>query len=109
MKKIIALTAFFAPMAAMAATISSVITTASDIVRMIVPILITIALIIFIWGIIKYITAGDDEENRGKARNIILYGIIGLFAIVAVWGLVALIRNTFGITETTVDTPQYRF
>ena len=108
-KKLLPFAIYLAPLAAMAATIQEVIDTIGNIIQSIVPLLITIALIVFIWGVIKYITAGADEGEREKARNVIMYGIIGLFAIVAVWGLVAMLKNTFGITETTTDIPQYTF
>ena len=89
--------------------IQGIILQVQDIVSLIVPLLITIALVIFIWGIISYITAGADEDKRAEARNVILYGVIGLFAIVSVWGLVAIIQNTFGVTDTGTITPQYNF
>lgn len=96
----------FAPMVAMAATFGGIINTISNIISAIVPLLIAIALVVFIWGVIKYITAGDDAEKRSAARNTIIYGIIGLFAIVAVWGLVNVIADTFGIqTGGTINRP----
>jgi len=89
--------------------IQGIILQVQDIVSLIVPLLITIALVVFIWGIIQYITAGADEEKRSAARSVILYGVIGLFAIVSVWGLVAIIQTTFGVNDTGTITPQYNF
>ncbi len=89
--------------------IQGIILTIQGMVEAIVPLLITIALVVFIWGIIQYITAGADEEKRSAARSVILYGVIGLFAIVSVWGLVAIIQNTFGVTDTSTIVPQYNF
>src|SRR3989344_3168095 len=54
-------------------------------------ILIAVAFVVFLWGIVQYILAGADEEKRATARNLIIYGIIGLFVMIAVWGVVYLL------------------
>ncbi|MEK7107790.1 MAG: hypothetical protein AAB814_01285 [Patescibacteria group bacterium] len=63
-----------------------------------IPILIGIGLVVFLWGVVRYITAGPDETKRTEARNLMVWGIIGLFVMVGVWGLVSLIGYIFGIT-----------
>lgn len=76
-----------------------VILTIRDLLNAIIPVLITLATLYFIWGVIKYITA-KDEEKRKEGVKIIIAGIIGLFVIVAVWGIVALLGETFGVRAT---------
>lgn len=72
----------------------------SDIINIyIIPILVSIGLIVFLWGILKYVSSGDDEEKRNSGRNFMLYGVVGLFIMVSVWGLVAIINRTFGIGQ----------
>lgn len=71
-----------------------------------IPILIGVALIVFIWGLIQYINAGDDDAKKKGARGTIIYGVIILAAIVGVWGLVNFVLDTIGVdTGTTVPTP----
>lgn len=65
------------------------------------PLLISISVIVFIVGVIKYIANGDDSTKREEGRNFILYGLIGLFVIVSVWGLVGVLQGTFGLGNTT--------
>jgi hypothetical protein len=60
------------------------------------PILITLGVLYVAWGIISFVTKSNEEE-RQKAKGIILYGVIGLAAIVSLWGLVAFIQYTLGI------------
>jgi hypothetical protein len=67
--------------------------------RYIIPIIISLALVLFLFGLLSYITAGADEEKRGTARNYMIYGIIALFVMVSVWGLVAILNRTFGIGQ----------
>ena len=75
-----------------------------DIINKLAPLLIAIAVIILLIGIINYIRAGDDEEKRSKGRNEMIYGIIGLFVMVSIWGLVAILSGTFNLNNDIPDT-----
>lgn len=70
----------------------------SSIFGVIIPILVTLAVIYVIWNVIKYTTA-DDDTAQDTARKGILNGIIALFVIVSIWGLVAIINRTFNIGQ----------
>lgn len=96
MKYALSLAVLFFPVITSAQTIQDGIGTVGGIIDSLVPILIGIALLTFIWGIIKYILS-KDEESQKEARGIMIWGIIGLFVIVAVWGIVGLLAETFGI------------
>ena len=103
-KKIISLGIIFgvAPFFAFAANAFSILTTINQILNTIIPILITLAVVYFIWGVISYITT-SDEEARKKARAKIINGLIGLFVIVAFWGIIRLITNTFGVGPEQIN------
>lgn len=70
----------------------------SGLFAVVIPILVTLAVIWVIVGVIKYITA-DDDETQAKARKTILHGIIAVFVIVSIWGLVAILNQTFGVGQ----------
>ena len=70
-----------------------------DILNIIVPILIALGVVIFIWGVLTYVIA-SDEEAKSAGRNRIIWGIIGLAVIVGLWGLVRILTNTFGVQNT---------
>lgn len=98
MKKIISFSAVLiaAPMFAFAADAVSILTIVSRLLDFVIPILITLAVVYFIWGVIQYTVSTDEEAKKG-ARGKIISGLIGLFVIVAFWGIIALITNTFGV------------
>lgn len=98
MKKIISFSVLLGvfPLFAFAADAFSILATINQLLSWIIPVLITLAVIYFIWGVIQY-TISADEETKGAARKKIISGLIGLFVIVAFWGIVALITNTFGV------------
>ena len=96
--------------AAAAKSVLEIVEVIQDVVNIIVPLFMTVAVAVFLWGIIMYITAGGDAEKEKTARGYIIYGLIGLFVLVAFWGLITVITTTFGVTEgTTPITPQVKF
>lgn len=109
-KKFIPIGLVFTPFLVLAAagyTIETLITKLIGILNVVVPFLIAVAVVIFLFGVVKYITAGGDEEKRKEARNVMIYGIIGLFVMVSIWGLVAVLVNTFGFQTTPVTPPSF--
>ena len=67
-----------------------------DILNAVLPILIALGVVYFVWGVVTFVIS-DDEEAKTKGRDRIVMGIIGLAVIIGVWGLVAIVRNTFGL------------
>jgi hypothetical protein len=66
------------------------------ILNVLIPIIITIGVLYVIWGIISFVTKTNEEE-RAKAKSVIVYGVIGLAAITMIWGLVGFLSRTLGI------------
>jgi len=79
-----------------------------DFLSQAVILLVALAVVFFLYGILKYITAGDDEEKRSKMKNVMIYGIIGLFVMLSFWGIVNILINTFELdTYPYVDVPYF--
>lgn len=104
-KKLIPLGLAFAPFIAFAVEdIQSLISVIGDILVNVVPLLIGIAVIVFLIGVIRYVTVGrEEEEKRASARNMMIYGIIGIFVMVSVWGLVNILGGTFDLNPDVQD------
>jgi hypothetical protein len=66
-------------------------------IKTIVPFLFTLATAAFIWGIIQYFINPDNEEKRKKGKSYMIWGIIALFVMISMWGLVGVLSNTFGV------------
>ena len=78
-----------------------------EILRALIPLLFGIALIGFLWGVAQFILNADNEEKRREGKKVMIWGIIGLFVMLSVWGLVAVIGGTFGIGVDPGATPQF--
>lgn len=81
-------------------TIQAIICKIGNILDTIIPVLIVLGIVYFVWGIIQYVI-GSDEEAKKKGRDRMIYGIIGLVVIVAMWGLVGIVTKTFGLNGST--------
>ncbi len=102
------LTAFFLPFTALAQTntaCSNNLKTVADIFyffvclisKSVIPLLFVLAITVFLFGVVKYMMNGDDETARKEGAQFMTWGIIALFVMISVWGLVGILRNTFGI------------
>ncbi len=75
-------------------TIGALIGGLQGIVNSLVPLILSIAVILFLWGLLKYVTASGDEDKRTEGRNQMIWGIVILFVMVSVWGLVKILVTT---------------
>lgn len=78
-------------------TLEGIICQVYRLIKIAIPVIILGAVAWFIWGIVKFMTSTDAEE-KSAARATMLHGIIGFAVILGLWGLVALLLNTFGIS-----------
>tara|TARA_Y100000031_G_C7991980_1_gene279621 strand:- start:51 stop:443 length:393 start_codon:yes stop_codon:yes gene_type:complete len=83
-------------------SIQEVIDIILNILAAVIPLLAAAALVGFVWGGAKFIYAADDATQRKEGRQVMLYGVIALFVIMTVWGLVALLGDTFGIRTSVL-------
>lgn len=68
----------------------------------VVPFIMAIAFIVFIWGVFQYFIAGGaDEEKRKQGRDFVMWGLIGFVIIISLWGLVNLLMNSLGFRSQT--------
>jgi|SRR3989338_3028078 len=57
-----------------------------------------VAFAYFLYGLVKFIANSENDEKREEGKNHMLYGIIGLAIIIAVFGIMRLIMNSLGVT-----------
>lgn len=72
-----------------------------NLVNLIIPILIAVAVIVLIFNIVKFIINANNDEERSKGAKGIIAGLIGLAVIVSIWGLVNVLQRTFGLDGDT--------
>lgn len=102
MKKVILTTLALAPAFAFAQSlgnISVLLTSLGGLVDVALPIVVGIALLAFFWGLVQFIFSQGDETKKTDAKKVMLYGLIALFVMISVWGLVKFIGDAIGINQ----------
>jgi hypothetical protein len=82
-----------------------VLATVRQFIAALVPLIIGIAVIYFLFGVLKYVVAKDSDSQK-EARSIMVMGIIVLFVMVSVWGLVNILQDTFDIDNSGPINPR---
>lgn len=77
------------------------VTNISNLVNSIIPLLLTIAVVIFLWGLVKYLFKIGGEEGAKGGLQVMLWGVVTLFVMVSIWGLVSLLQKTLGVESAT--------
>ena len=98
-----------APLTALAqlggGSFDTVIAVLTDSINIIIVFLFLVATVIFLWGVVKYISAAGEEDKQAEARNMIVWGIIFLAVMVAVWGFVYVVLDFIFGNEGSVPIP----
>ncbi|MDP1689854.1 MAG: hypothetical protein Q8L52_01480 [bacterium] len=78
----------------------------STINNVLVPVLFAIAFIVFLWGAFDvFILGANSEEVKEKGKNLMLWGLIGFFVMVSIWGLVNILTGTVVLNPTGPTPP----
>lgn len=64
-----------------------------NLINTILPIAVSLALLFFLWGLAKFIFHAGDEKALEEGKRRMIWGIIALFVMVSVWGIVAFLRS----------------
>jgi hypothetical protein len=72
-----------------------------NIVNPIIYFLFAVALLYFLFGVLVFIKNADDESARETGKKHIFWGIIGLFIMVSVYGIISIVVGTVGADVPT--------
>ncbi len=79
--------------------VTGLVTQIGTIISTALPILVALALLFFFYGLARFILASGDEEARKNGKHIMIWGIVALFVMVSVWGLVSFLGDALGIKQ----------
>ena len=57
-----------------------------------------VAFLIFIWGIVLFVAGAAEDKKREEGKKAMMYSLIGMFIMIAVYGIIRFVLNTFGIS-----------
>jgi hypothetical protein len=105
----IAIFTVFYPSTTYAVTLRGYLTPIIDFLDTLFPLLIGIAMIVFFWGVIKYLYAGPNEDLKKSSKRVLVAGIIGLFVVVSLGGIVKLVTDMLNLDNSSPPEPIHDF
>lgn len=86
------------------------ISTFSDIFNFILNSINDVIVLLVALGVVwtmyyAFVLVKVDGEGKDEARNSIIYGLVGIFVMVSVWGLVNIFINTFDVKAGNDNRP----
>lgn len=69
------------------------------VVNLAVNVVLVLAFLFFLWGLTKFIFAAGDESKIEEGKRIMVWGIVALFVMFSVWGIITFLQITFGVGD----------
>lgn len=76
-------------------TLTTIIQSFIDLIEYAIPIVMVLAVLTFFFGVARFIFSAESDQARAEGKWFLLWGVIGLFVMVAIWGIVLVIQDTF--------------
>ncbi len=93
------------PAVASAQTLLNTLALVSQFLNALVYLFITLAIVVFFYGLIKYLLGGG-QEGKSDGLRIMMMGVITIFVMVSIWGIIRLLQSTFRVTSTEPIIPK---
>ena len=92
-------------------TFTGFLTQIKGTINAIIPVIIAITVLVFLWGVANYIMSAGDEEKRKEARQFIIWGLVGFVIMIGIWGLINVFVTAFGLGTggSQIQAPQVEF
>ena len=78
------------------------------IVVAIIPLIFAGAFMFFLWGIMHFMMA-TESTRKEEGKKFILWGLIAMFVMVSVWGIVKIFSTTLGLDSSVVPVLQTEY
>jgi hypothetical protein len=79
--------------------LTSFVRVIGNIVNLLVPLVSTLAIVFFFYGLAKYVLNAGDEEKKAEGKNIMIWGVLAMFVLVTIWGIIGFLQKTAGNTQ----------
>lgn len=71
-----------------------------DLIQTALPVIVGLALVVFIWGLVKFIfRVGGDEGAVEEGKKLMIWGLIALFVMISIWSILSLVYSDFGFDQ----------
>ncbi|MBX4199870.1 hypothetical protein KW790_00155 [Candidatus Parcubacteria bacterium] len=81
-------------------TFRTIITHVVELINLLLPVLVGAALLVFFWGLVKFIGKSGDAASHADGRSLMIWGVLGLFIMISFMGLISLFGSDLGLFVT---------
>lgn len=74
-----------------------------NIINILIPILVMLAIVLFFWGVSRFILNSDSADGIKNGRNFMIWGIIALFVLFSVRVIIGLIATDSGLGDSNTN------
>ena len=92
------------PTLASAQTLFYILGLFNQFLNALIGLFITLAIVVFFWGLIGYLMS--DGEGKSAGLNRMMMGVVTIFVMVSIWGIIRLLQATFRTTSTDPIIPK---
>ena len=85
--------------------LSALVSNIRGLINSILPVLLALAVHYFFWGLITYIRAAGDPKKADEGKSIMIWGIVALFVMVSIFGILNWLITTAQLNNTVTPIP----
>lgn len=79
----------------------------SRVVGYLIPLVLAFALLIFLFGLARFLLRADNEIERRRGQRIMVWGVAILFVMSSIWGIISFIGQNLLINQGGIaNSPQ---
>jgi hypothetical protein len=84
------------PLFASASTIGTIMDEFLWVILDLIDVFSVAAFVAFFYGLAMFLLSYEDKTAKEKGKNIMVYGILALFVMVTIWGIIGFMQDTLG-------------
>ncbi len=77
--------------------VKGLLTQFKSILNLLIPIIFGLSLVYFFWGTSQFILNAGDAKTREEGKQKMIWGVIALFVMVSIYGILAFVGSLVGI------------
>ncbi len=91
--------------AAQASTIQDVLKNLTPVLQLATSLAVSLALLGFFWGLAMYVFGTSNDDKRKKGVSAMVWGIVALFVMLSIFGIINALQSTAGVGSGTITIP----
>lgn len=77
-------------------TLSDVVASFVGIIGLLLPLIVALTVLVFLWGLVKFIAKSGDAKGHEEGKSLMIWGLVGLFLMLSLFGVLRLFYTDLG-------------